>query len=81
MRYFQDEYFYKIIAYDLRLSAIFKNDVINFLYISCNVVENINSNSTVILSKSPQTMFVSMDKQLHEFMIDFPSQKIWMMKV
>lgn len=81
MQYFQDEYFYKIIACDLRLSAIFKNDVTSFLYISCNVVENINSNSTVMLSKLPQTIFVSIDKQLHEFMIDFPSQKMWMMKV
>ncbi|KAG6795753.1 leucine-rich PPR motif-containing protein, mitochondrial [Apis mellifera caucasica] len=82
IRYFKDEYFYKIIASDLRYSAIFKNDVINFLYISCNVVENINSNSTFILTnKSSYTIFVSMDKQLHEFMIDFPSQKIWMTKI
>ncbi|XP_061939019.1 leucine-rich PPR motif-containing protein, mitochondrial-like isoform X2 [Apis cerana] len=82
MQYFKGEYFYKIIAPDLRFSAIFKNDVLNFLYISCNVMENINPNSTLILSnKSSYTIFVSMDKQLHEFMIDFPSQKLWMMKI
>ncbi|XP_071875749.1 bicoid stability factor isoform X2 [Bombus fervidus] len=82
MRYFKGEYFYKIIASDLRRASVFKNDTYNFVNISKNLIENTDSNSILMLNnKSSNVTFVPMDKQLHDFMIDFPSHKTWLIRV
>ncbi|XP_050588159.1 leucine-rich PPR motif-containing protein, mitochondrial isoform X1 [Bombus affinis] len=82
MRYFKGEYFYKIIASDLRQSSIFKNDKYNFVKISLNLIESTDPDSTLMLNnKLNNVTFVPMDKQLHDFMIDFPSHKTWLIGV
>ncbi|XP_043595736.1 leucine-rich PPR motif-containing protein, mitochondrial isoform X3 [Bombus pyrosoma] len=82
MRYFKGEYFYKIIASDLRQASIFKNDTYNFVNISKNLIESTDPDSILMLNnKSNNVTFVPMDKQLHDFMIDFPSHKTWLIRV
>ncbi|XP_033303668.1 leucine-rich PPR motif-containing protein, mitochondrial isoform X2 [Bombus bifarius] len=82
MRYFKGEYFYKIIASDLRLAAVLKRDTYNFVNISKNLIESTDSDSILMLNnKSNNVTFVPMDKQLHDFMIDFPSHKMWLIRV
>lgn len=82
MRYFKGEYFYKIIASDLRLAAILKRDTYNFVNISKNLIESTDSDSILMLNnKSNNVTFVPMDKQLHDFMTDFPSHKTWLIRV
>lgn len=82
MRYFKGEYFYKIIASDLRLAAVLKRDAYNFVNISKNLIESTDSDSILMLNnKSNNVTFVPMDKQLHDFMIDFPSHKMWLIRV
>lgn len=82
MRCFKGEYFYKIIASDLRLASVFKNDTYNFVNISKNLIESTDSDSILMLNnKLNNVTFVPMDKQLHDFMIDFPSHKIWLIRV
>lgn len=82
MRCFRGEYFYKIIASDLRQATIFKNDAYNFVNISKNLIESTDPDSILMLNnKSNNVTFVPMDKQLHDFMIDFPSHKTWLIRV
>lgn len=82
MRFFKGEYFYKIIAAELRLAAVSKNDTHNFVNISKNLLESTNSDSTLMLHTiSNNVTFVPMDKQLQDFMIDFPSHKMWLIRV
>lgn len=82
MQHFRGEYFYKIIASDLRLASLLKNDTYNFVNISKNLIESTDSDSILMLNnKSNNITFVPMDKQLHDFMIDFPSHKIWLIRV
>lgn len=89
MQYSKGEYFYKIIAPDLRYVSIIKNDPHKFVNMSKilvdstdSSVDSTDSDLTLILNnKSYKTTFVSMDKQLDDFMIEFPSQKAWLAKV
>lgn len=82
MRYFKGEYFYKIIAPDLRQASIFKSDTRNFINISKDLIESTDSDPILMLNnKSNNITFVPMDKQLHDFMIDFPSHKTWLIRV
>ncbi|XP_068979127.1 leucine-rich PPR motif-containing protein, mitochondrial-like isoform X2 [Bombus flavifrons] len=82
MRFFKGDYFYKIIAAELRLAAIFKNDTYNFVNISKNLLESTNLDSTLMLHTiSNNVTFVPMDTQLQDFMIDFPSHKSWLIRL
>ncbi|CAK9831471.1 Leucine-rich PPR motif-containing protein, mitochondrial [Anthophora retusa] len=82
IRNFPDNYFYKVIAHDLRYTSVYKNDVQNFVYISHNLIENMNLDVTFNLSnESFEVTFVPMDKQLCDLMIDFPAHKVWLKKV
>ncbi|KAK1120820.1 hypothetical protein K0M31_011024 [Melipona bicolor] len=82
MQYFKGEYFYKIIAPDLRYVSLLKNDPQKFVNMSKILVDSTDSDLTLILNnKSYKTTFVSMDKQLHDFIFEFPSQKTWLIKI
>ncbi|CAD1473626.1 unnamed protein product, partial [Heterotrigona itama] len=82
MQYSKGEYFYKIIAPNLRYVSLFKNDSQKFVNMSKILVDSTNSSvdsdlTLILNNKSYKTTFVSMDKQLYDFMIEFPSQKTW----
>ena len=89
MQYSKGEYFYKIIAPDLRYVSLLKNDPQKFVNMSkilvdstTSSIDSTDSDLTLILNnKSCKITFVSMDKQLHDFMFEFPSQKTWLIKV
>ncbi|KOC67638.1 Leucine-rich PPR motif-containing protein, mitochondrial, partial [Habropoda laboriosa] len=79
---FPGKYYYRIIAHDLRHTTIYKNDVYNFVYISLNLIENMDLDTTFKSNnESFEPTFVSMDKQLCDLMIDFPGHKGWFTKV
>ncbi|CAK9816173.1 Leucine-rich PPR motif-containing protein, mitochondrial [Anthophora quadrimaculata] len=82
IRNFPGNYFYKVIAHDLRYTSVYKNDVQNFVYISHNLIENMDLDVTFNLSsESVEAKFVPVDKQLYDLMIDFPAHKMWLKKV
>ncbi|XP_017886935.1 leucine-rich PPR motif-containing protein, mitochondrial isoform X1 [Ceratina calcarata] len=82
MRYCRGDYFYKILAHSLRHAAVFKNDVHSFVYASTKLLESDDSFSTLMLgNKSNDLKFVTMDKQLRDFILDFPSHKTWLLRI
>ncbi|KAF3424553.1 hypothetical protein E2986_08569 [Frieseomelitta varia] len=62
--------------------SLLKNDPQKFVNMSKILVDSTDSDLTLILNnnKSYKTTFVSMDKQLYDFMFEFPSQKTWLIK-
>nr|XP_012134795.1 PREDICTED: leucine-rich PPR motif-containing protein, mitochondrial-like isoform X2 [Megachile rotundata] len=75
MRSHPDKYFYKIHSHELRKASVLKNDIESFIMISTELLENTTDDY------NHRKVFVSMDKQLQDAMIDLSSNKQWLAKV
>lgn len=82
MQYCRGDYFYKVLAHSLRQAAVLKNDVRSFVYVSSRLLESDDSYSSIMLgSNSSDLKCVPMDKQLKDFILDFPSHKTWLLRI
>ncbi|OAD59837.1 Leucine-rich PPR motif-containing protein, mitochondrial [Eufriesea mexicana] len=82
MKYFQDKYFYKIISVDLRYVLVSTTDVMNFIFISSNLVEDTNSyKSCMMTDQWCNIKLVPMDRQFYDCILDFPFTETWFKRV
>ncbi|XP_043249541.1 leucine-rich PPR motif-containing protein, mitochondrial [Colletes gigas] len=83
MQYYPNYYSYTTVEHELRQTLIITNDIICFVHISNNLVDDTSTNLMTMYDKKANISAhtVSMEKQLLDFMINYPFYKKLLVKI